>query len=279
MNLHHFGANSLVRTVSTLYNTGMESFRKYLKQEFIRRVDRNPHYSLRAYAKHLNVNHATLSSMLSGKRAITQASLSKFAKALNLSPKEVAQFNKSQNSSTQSQTKNYFLLQQEAFQAMSEWYFDAILELSRIPRFKLLPEIVADSIGITTTQAKSAIETLVELGLLKKTEPEYYELQHQDSTNLLDENFTSVANKKHQKSILEKSIESIDSIDREQRDHTSTTISMNSNDLSEVKKRIRNFRKQLDAYLQRKGSVPDEVFQLQVSFFPLSNNKNKGYMS
>lgn len=246
----------------------MQEFRNYLQQELLRRTAKNPAYSLRAFAKHLGVNHATLSSLMSGKRRLTEANVQRLAKALNLSPKELSNY--ISVNETGENNAQYYLIQQDAFAAISEWYFDAILEMALIPNFKMEPEIISQSIGITEMQAKIALETLQRLELLVRNKKGELKIQHQNSSNILDPDFTTAAQKKYQKSVLEKSMEALETVDRSQRDHTSTTMAIQLKDLPKAKELIKKFRYNLNAFLQRVGSSPDEVYQLQVSFFPLT---------
>lgn len=252
----------------------MQAFRTYLQQEFVKRTAKNPSYSLRAFAQQLGMNHATLSSLMSGKRSITESTVSKLASALNLSPEELSRF-KNSDANEKGTGSSYFMIQQDAFAAMSEWYFDAILELCQIPNFRLEANIIAKSIGITALQAKIALETLERLDLLTQDNKGKYKLQHQNSINILDPDFTSAANRKYQKSVLGKSVEALETVDRKKRDHTSTTMAINIKDLPKAKELIQKFRHDLNAYLQRAGAKPDEVYQLQVSFFPLTQNLEK----
>jgi hypothetical protein len=46
-------------------------------------------------------------------------------------------------------------------------------------------------------------------------------------------------------------------------------------DFEEAKKRIKKFRRELTAYLQRDGIEPDAVYALQVSFFPLEQSEKE----
>jgi uncharacterized protein (TIGR02147 family) len=241
----------------------------------MRRSGKNPRYSLRAFARSLGVNHATLSSILSGKRTITTDTFEKFAKTLGLEPKQVDAFKVLEKADGDDTPRSYYLLQQDAFNAISEWYYDAILELSLIPNFKLEPSVIAASIGITALQAKIALETLERLELLVREKSGRLKIQHQNSTNILDPDFTTAAQKKYQRSVLEKSQDALENIDRKLRDHTSTTMAIESKDLPEVKKLIQKFRHDLNAYLQRPKSKPDSIYQLQVSFFPLTANSNQ----
>ncbi len=253
----------------------MQEFRSFLKQEFARRVGKNPAYSLRAFASALDVHHSTLSSILSGKRTLTKETFAKFSKALALSPDQVRSFEQAAMSASGEAQHSYYLLQQDAFNAMSEWYYDAILELSLIPWFQLEPTLIAAAIGISSLQAEAAIETLERLKLLVRDSRGQLKLHHQHSTNILDPDFTTAAQIKYQASILRKSAEALETVDRKQRDHTSTTIAIEKADLPEVKKLIQKFRNDLTGYLQRPRSEPDSVYQLQVSFFPLTTRDKK----
>jgi uncharacterized protein (TIGR02147 family) len=246
----------------------MESFRTYLQQEFLRRTAKNKSYSLRAFAKTLGTNHATLSSILAGKRKITAATLTKFADVLGLGPNQTQEFTSTNPSAT---VKPYYLIQQDVFNSISDWYFDAILQLSLIPKIKLEPAIISTVLGITKLEAKMALETLERLDLFKKDSKGFYKKTHKNSTNILDPDFTNAAMKKYQKQILEKSLEALENIPRTKRDHTSTTIAIQKEDLPNIKKLIQKFRHELDHYLQRNVGKINEVYQLQISFFPLTN--------
>lgn len=258
----------------------MEQFRTYLQQEFLKRTAKNSGYSLRAFAQSLDINHASLSSIMSGKRNITENTVTKLTQALGLGPEEINKF-LSKEAEQESRSKSYHYIQQDAFNSISDWYFDAILQLSLIPKIKLDPEVIAMAINIPKIEAKIALETLERLELLKKDKKGSYKRTYKNSTNILDPDFTNAAMKKYQKKILEKSSEALEKISKTERDHTSTTMAIQKKDLSKAKELIKKFRHDLDHYLQRDASRFDEIYQLQVSFFPLTNlinnksNKNK----
>ncbi|MGE3610967.1 MAG: TIGR02147 family protein [Bacteriovoracaceae bacterium] len=250
----------------------MEHFKNILQQEYLRRVRKNSHYSLRAYAQHLNVNHAILSMVLSGKRKITKGMVIKFSTALGLNPEEMNKYLQTEMNEAE---QSFFLLQSDVFSFISEWYYDAILELTAIPHARLEPKAIAQILDITVIQATLALETLERLELLKKNDKGRYELAYKNSTNILDHNTTTSAQKNYQKSILEKSLEALETIDRKYRDHTSTTMAISLQDLPAAKELIRKFRQDLNAFMQKDQSRLDEVYQLQVSFFPLTVNQRE----
>jgi len=271
--LHHFGAYFLAFWHVFGHNDFMESFRQHLKHEFQKRAAKNEKYSLRAFAALLGINHATLSGMLTGKRAVTKVSAIKIAAKLGWGPELSLKLISAQNESDEVGATPYFLLQQDAFAAMSEWYFDAVLEFSKIPGALLEPRIIAKAFGITELQSRLALETLQRLELLVCDQNGAYQITKAQTTNILDHDFTTAAQRSYQKSVLEKSIEALELIPRRNRDHTSTTIAIDRKDVPEAKKLIAKFRHKIDRFLQKDPSAANEVYQLQVSFFPLSRSK------
>lgn len=254
----------------------MESFRNYLKQDFIKRVNKNPKYSLRSYANYLQINHATLSSLLSGKRKITQNTVEKLSDKLNIDPKSLHHFLSDNNDND----FEFKLIEQDMFALMSLWYFDAIIELSTISKFDFNFQNIAKTLNITKLQAREAVTSLRDFGLLViNDDNKRVKAKYPNTSNILNDQFTSSANRKYQMSILSKSIEAVEEVGIDRRSHTSTTMAVNFKDLKKAKKMINEFRKKLTKELQIKSNNPDEVYQLQISFFPLTNNlkniKNK----
>lgn len=252
-----------------VYVGHMTSFREYLKQELERRVAVNPQYSLRSFARQVGVHHATLSGLLSGKRPITRKSVVKLSRPLALGPKQIDAFIQPELTADHA---DYVKIQEEQFLTMSEWYFDAILEYSLLRGARMNPDGIAAAFGLSKFKARAAIEILLRIGLLKKV-GRRYQLVHRDTTNVLDPALSSAAQRKYQKQILEKSMEALELIERKKRDHTSMTMAVQKADVPKVKAMIQKFSFELNSYLQRKSSEPDSVYQLQISFFPLSREE------
>src|ERR1700687_2054339 len=60
------------------------TFRSVLQREWERRRARNPRYSLRAFGRLLGTDHATLSQILRGRRALTGRTVQRFATRIGL---------------------------------------------------------------------------------------------------------------------------------------------------------------------------------------------------
>ncbi|MCB0418879.1 MAG: helix-turn-helix transcriptional regulator [Bdellovibrionaceae bacterium] len=67
-------------------------YRMVLMQELGRRKERNPHYSLRALARDLELSAASLSRIMSGKTALSISSVRRIVLGLELSPEETLKF-------------------------------------------------------------------------------------------------------------------------------------------------------------------------------------------
>lgn len=60
-----------------------------LKDEFSRRVQRNPRYSLRAFGRALGLHHTTLCRLFNGTRTLTRLSIHRVGARLGLTPDEL----------------------------------------------------------------------------------------------------------------------------------------------------------------------------------------------
>lgn len=249
------------------------SFRRFLREELIRRCEKNNGYSLRAFARHLGINHATLSSIMAGKRALTRSTIIKLGNSLKLTQEQLTNFlNFYGSHDNQVALTEHQNLALDVFTAISDWYHDAILELIHIKNFK--PDIrwISKSLGITTTEVRSAVERLVRLELLEISDNTWKDLSRNNTTNITN-NLSSDALKKLQAKILELSMRTLTELPRTHRDHTSLTVAMQTRDLDEVKERIKRFRFELVKFIERKQAKPDAVYQFAFSVFPLTKKQ------
>lgn len=67
-------------------------FRQYLEDELARRSQNSPRYSLRAFARHLDVDSSFLSKILNGKRTVTLRTIRMFGERLNMPTEDMQHF-------------------------------------------------------------------------------------------------------------------------------------------------------------------------------------------
>lgn len=243
----------------------MTEFRDSLRNEYLKRTSKNPRYSLRAFASAIGLNHATVSGFLSGRRKISPASAEKIGRALGWSPDQI--------SGLAGSAQDYRQLTQDEFAMLSDWSYDAILEYSRLPRARMEAKAIAEVFDLPELQVRLTLEALERLGFLSRRKKKLV-LTDAKTTSILDPSTTSSAQSAHQKNILEKSAEAIDRIAPAGRDHTSMTFAVDRADLHEARRRIAKFRRELDKFLQRAPANFNEVYQLQISLFPLTGGSH-----
>jgi transcriptional regulator with XRE-family HTH domain len=243
------------------------NLRTYLQEELVLRCKKNAAYSLRSFAKAIDVSPSFLSKILNGKRRITPSVAHDLMINLNLNSDDFDQVLEKRE--TAKSETHFNALEFEYFKVISDWYHYAIIELTLIEGFSSSPEWISERLGITTNQTKSAIDRLIALGLLKKNGNILSPSSNGNTTT--KNNFTAMAFKKMQNDLLEKAIYSLWNEELENRDHTSICMAISTDDLPEVKKRLTQFRRELCNFLERpKKKKPNRVFNLNLAFFALS---------
>jgi uncharacterized protein (TIGR02147 family) len=247
-----------------------QNFRIFLQQELVGRCQKNPKYSLRAFAKALSVGPSALSDMLNGKRTITKNMTERLGLALGLSPDHIEAFFRDEFPSDFDSDKAIYRQHTlDTFAIISDWYHYAILALMRVKDFKPTSAWVAKSLGISKPEANLAIERLVRVGLLRKEKDgKWLDTTGGFSTNI-NGNLTSAANKKLQKQILELAIKALEEVPSELRDYTSMTMAIDPKYLPEAVEKIKKFRRGLAQFLEER-SEPTAVYNLGISLYPLT---------
>lgn len=117
-----------------VHKNNLEQIRGAIQREFIERCRKNPSYSLRAFAKYLNIDQSFLSKLLKGQRSITPDLAAAVGPKLGLKPKQVRELF---NSGTAS-LPGFLSLSDDEFELLSEWHHFAILELSKTDDFQTI---------------------------------------------------------------------------------------------------------------------------------------------
>lgn len=245
-------------------------FRILLQQEFVKRCRKNPKYSLRAFARSLGIEASPLSAILRGKRPLTKKTQKKLGLALGLSLNELERF----KNATDTVAVNYQQLTLDNYALISDWYHYAILELTRIESFRPDLKYIAKTLNISQTEAHIAVERLQRLGLLETSEDgNWLDTTPNSYATNINGDLTSPASKKLQRQVLEMSLNALEDLPTEVRNHTSMTMAIDPADLPVAKEMIKKFRRELCVFLERNQN-PKSVYQLAVSLYPLTKQEN-----
>lgn len=257
-------------------------FREILQQEFESRIRRNTSYSLRAFARDLEVSPSKLSEALNGHRGFSTETAQKVAKRLKLSAAESAYFialveskhgrseakrkaAKASLSAIQSQN-GFREIDLENFQVLSDWIHFAILELTQIEGFESTVAAVSQRLGRTNEESQAAVERLFRLGLMTRLESGKWIQAEVNVATTTD--IPSRAIRDHHREVAKLASEALDEVTVDARDFSSITLAFDSSKMAEAKDRIKKFRRQFNADFQ-KDPIKDRVYCLAIQFFPL----------
>jgi uncharacterized protein (TIGR02147 family) len=251
------------------------NFRVWLQKEFTDRCRKNPRYSLRAFAKLLGMEAASVSQILSGKREASTKVITRICDRLSVNPRARFQLllnvkKRVAKAQTEPAPPSFQQLTADAFSVIADWYHYAILELTFTENFDSSPNWIAKKLGITPTEAKVALDRLERLELIELIDGRLQKTQA-FLTNGPD-GFSAPALKELQRQLLQKALDAIDLVPQEEKDVTSMTMAINPAKLPEARRRIKNFRRQLCAFLEEGPRT--RVYNLGVQLYPISQPTN-----
>jgi len=150
----------------------MNDFRRLLQSELARRCASNRHYSLRAFAKWLRIDHSTLSQILRGKRPLTRRTVERLGARMKLSCGQISQFVMALHQPRQSggAIREATLLAHDTACAIAEWQHHAILELLALPEFRPDSRWIARVLDISVDEVNLALQRLLRLGMMEMSD-------------------------------------------------------------------------------------------------------------
>lgn len=246
---------------------------KKIREEFSLKQRVNPRYSLRAFARDLDLHSSTLSSVLKGFRSLPVKNSQHVAAKLNLNSKERTLF---LESIYRAKTKideikidpedNRFMIDENHFKVLSEWEHFAVETLLELTDFVPTIAGISQRLGITMNRAQVVVDNLLQYGLVKFDETGSLVKVHAKIRTT--EDVASQALRIGHRETLDMGKTKLDEIDVELRDFSSVTVAMDLSRMPEVKAVIREFRQKMMALLEN-GNKTD-VCQLAIQFYPLT---------
>ena len=233
----------------------------------------NPHYSLRAFARDIDVHPSTLSAVFKGNRALPFKCAKSVVRRLTLSPKEETLFIESL---LKTKTKldeiavpandERFMLDESHYKVIAEWEHFAVLELFDTKNFNANENEIAKKLGITESRAKIVLNHLIVSGLVKQDADGNLTPTHGKVRTT--EDIQNQAIHQGHKEALELGLKKLEEIAVDLRDYSELVFALDMNRISEAKTIIREFRQKMSALL-RDGEKKD-VYQLAIQFYPLT---------
>lgn len=258
-------------------------YREVLKRELESRKERNPRYSLRAFARSMAIDHGILSAILSGKRVPSVQVTRMLPKTLGLNPDQSILFERSV--AEERRQKKYTRINNnfdslaslgsehireitiDQFEKISQWYHYAILEMTFTADFDSNPVTIGKRLGISEAEAVRAVQTLLDNGFLRE---EAGRLIKTD-VRLLYNDFerTSHLLQTRQSQILKKADEALWKVPLAKRDHTDMVLAIDPAKLDEARRMVSEFSRTIATFLE--AGKQKEVYQISIALFPLEN--------
>jgi len=256
-----------------------------LQDEFAKRSQKNQQYSLRSFARDLEVSASWLSEVLSLKKGISTSKAEQVCWALKLSRSETKKFIlsvqsvhariESHRASAQmdlqtalSKNGKSKKLSKEEFNALSHWCYYAILELVELDECQHDEKWLATKLHLPVQEIAKAIDILKKLKLL--------EVQNGKISAVLQESETSFDIpsediKKYHRQLLKKAETALFEQSILQREFLNMTLSFDAEKIAAAKKEIRQFQRAFaDKFYPQSGSK-NSVYQFSLQFFRLDH--------
>jgi uncharacterized protein (TIGR02147 family) len=262
---------------------------QWIRNAFIARKQKNKTYSLRAFARDLGMSQSLLSLVLNGQRPLTLKQAHKIATLLMLSPSEEKKFiecvlaslpenariSQKIRIAKQKQDSAFIVksFDTEKFHLISNWYHLAILNLTVTRGFKSDSRWIANRLAISKPEVDAALERLLLLGLLEKTNGVYKKVSL-NSEWMPTESKAAIRTFHHQ--MMEKAQNELTKTDAEtysKRSITGTSLAIDTNKIDEAKEFIHEFEKEFARRFSTTQS--DEVYQMNLQLFPLTQKTEK----
>lgn len=268
----------------------LKGYRDLLRESYLKRFQKNARYSMRSFARDLELDSGQLSLVLKGKKNISLQKASQVARALYDSPRDMIIFYQSvELESTVSETRRAELREQlqrtqsshtqrertisdEEFEVICNWYNIPILELCAGREFAVTPRFAADYFGISELEANLGLEAMRRLGFVKKLEGRYVHVKNVVTTTEVP----SFAIRQFHSQMLTKAQAAIFQQPIEKRYLSGITVLIPEDKLEEVKKMIDEHEQRLSDFALSLAAEPDRVtYQLSTQLFSLRAEDSK----
>jgi len=262
-----------------------------LRSQYHRRVELNPRYSMRAFARDLDVSPGQMSLLLAGKKGISLERAKTMAERLELKSAEkdyflnqaVLMFARSDAAKKIAKnTLQHLNLQQDAirlskevFIAVSDWHHFGILFAMRLKNYADgcaefgEAEFLSKTLKVPPVDVESALARLVKLGAIEKQGSIHRALQDYVLTG---NGVPSAAIRKFHRQVIQKALVAMESQAIDERYLNTMMMTIDSGDYPKMIEEIKTFyASMMKRYGKDKTQKGDQVYALALQFFRASH--------
>lgn len=252
-----------------------------LKEEFTSRSQRNSRYSLRSFARDLEISPSRLSEIISEKGGLSEKMAKKICEKLELSVNETETFlalvnsKHARSAKVKKAAKEYLAFKQkktdyralsiDGFKLVSDWYHFAIITVMDLDDCDGTVSWVSKRLGLDYETVETAMDRLERLEILEFRDGRYFALETDITTTHDIE--SKALRSSHQQSLLQ-AIDALDEVPVELRDITSMTMAIDVNKMKEAKEKIKQFRREMCDFLE--SGDKNEVYNINIQLVPVT---------
>lgn len=258
-----------------------DNIKDVLRTEYHTRLQRNPAYSLRAFARDIEVSPSRLSEILNKEESMSVSTAKKVSKHIFSNENDrtyfidlaivISQKNTLEKDNAEYRIQryrrgsHYHFIQEDDFKCISEWYHLAIIECFYLKYFQPNAVWIAKKLKLPIIETKNAIARLAGLKILEVKEDHIGLLQQKVVTN---STIPSESIRNFHRQIIMKALTAIDEQNIQKRNLSSLILSVNSQDIEQIKQKIMNFNMEIRE-LAASSSDKDTLYAFSTQFFEL----------
>lgn len=263
------------------------SLKEFLKLDFQKRKSKNPRYSLRSYARFLNVPVATLSRFFQGNAVLsfesaerifrcfsfTDAQIEFFRKDLaTLGARSLAKQKNTKEEISKMRQKHFTILEEDRFKPISEWHCFAILSLMDLPDYLHDEQWIAERLNLNPARVRQDLEHMLRVGMITFDSAANRWIVNANY-HVMSTPAPSKMIREYHRQVLSKAVDAIESQPHLMRDFNSLVLSFDSCQVAQAKEMITAFKDLFDSRFSRESRRPkDSVYTLNIQFFRLDQD-------
>ncbi len=267
-------------------------YRAYLKAWFDARKKANPRFSHRMFARMAgHRSPSLLIQVIKGERNLGDETVERFSKAIGLDREQrdffdaLVEFDQAKTDaqrsaawsriSAQRRFRDAQDLKGDGFRYLSHWYYPAIRELAQRPDFLPDPDWIASTLtpNISVAQAREALDELLELGLLVRSEGDMV-VQGVDSV-VTKREVANLAACNYHREMSKRAHDAVAEVDQDERYLLSVTVAIPAVLLPALKDALTEVQRRVLDMCDSSAEDADQVYQVNLQLFPLSNRRSK----
>ena len=257
----------------------MDSFLSFLKSDFEKKKEKNPRYSMRAYAALLREEPSYLSKIFSGKRQITAKRIFQYSEVLKLEKDAIAGYvqlstQQERKSSRQSSSERFKHLGETGLDGLPSWLHFVLPELMKMVDFEPYIDKIAERLSISANETEKLIDDLKQKNIISGSEGGYTQ---NGSFSFKVSKKSEATSKEVLRGILKKSMSlAADSIENEEdwslMSHGAGFVAAHKENLPEAIRKVGEFRRQLIRFLETSDDStkkPSHLMNICTLFHPV----------